>query len=123
MAVRHSSPQILDELIVAGEMQESSKKSVLRVVAQSDAVEESENGEDVRGRRRGLTLTADACADRQPVWLSGACFRCTDTSGACRTLSSICTLGRSALIEATTCVWHFWYRVQVEPLAKGKQLG
>lgn len=28
-------------------MQESSKKSVLRVVSQSDGVEEAENGEDV----------------------------------------------------------------------------
>ncbi|KAG8703928.1 AP-1 adaptor complex sigma subunit Aps1 [Ceratobasidium sp. 394] len=34
---------ILDELIIAGELQESSKKSVLRVVAQSDAIEETEN--------------------------------------------------------------------------------
>lgn len=38
---------ILDELIVAGELQESSKKSVLRVVTQGDGVEEAENGEDV----------------------------------------------------------------------------
>lgn len=41
------SPQILDELIISGEMQESSKKSVLRVVSQSDAIEEAENSEDV----------------------------------------------------------------------------
>lgn len=40
--------QVLDELIIAGELQESSKKSVLRVVVQGDAVEEAENGEDVR---------------------------------------------------------------------------
>ncbi|KAL4400373.1 AP-1 adaptor complex sigma subunit Aps1 [Malassezia pachydermatis] len=38
--------QVLDELIIAGELQESSKKSVLRVVVQGDAVEEAENGED-----------------------------------------------------------------------------
>lgn len=37
---------ILDELIISGEMQESSKKSVLRVVSQSDAIEEAENSED-----------------------------------------------------------------------------
>ncbi|KAG8716143.1 hypothetical protein FRC11_008624 [Ceratobasidium sp. 423] len=37
---------ILDELIIAGELQESSKKSVLRVVAQSDAIEETENMSD-----------------------------------------------------------------------------
>lgn len=38
--------QILDELIIAGEMQESSKKSVLRAVSQSDAIEEAETSED-----------------------------------------------------------------------------
>ncbi|KAI9448031.1 Adaptor protein complex sigma subunit [Lactarius indigo] len=37
---------ILDELIIAGELQESSKKSVLRVVTQSDSVEEQEASED-----------------------------------------------------------------------------
>ncbi|KAK4702278.1 hypothetical protein P7C70_g3952, partial [Phenoliferia sp. Uapishka_3] len=41
---------ILDELIMAGEMQESSKKSVLRAVAQSDAKEEEENSEDSLAR-------------------------------------------------------------------------
>lgn len=40
--------QVLDELVIAGELQESSKKSVLRVVMQGDAVEEAENNEDVR---------------------------------------------------------------------------
>lgn len=33
---------ILDELIIAGELQESSKKAVLKIVAQSDAIEEGE---------------------------------------------------------------------------------
>ena len=42
-----TASQILDELIISGEMQESSKKSVLRVVSQSDAIEEAENSEDV----------------------------------------------------------------------------
>ncbi|GJN93429.1 hypothetical protein Rhopal_006484-T1 [Rhodotorula paludigena] len=37
---------ILDELIIAGEMQESSKKSVLRAVGQADAIEEQEASED-----------------------------------------------------------------------------
>lgn len=37
---------------MAGELQEPSKKSVLRVVTQSDAVEEAENSEDVRRVRR-----------------------------------------------------------------------
>ncbi|CAE6422540.1 unnamed protein product [Rhizoctonia solani] len=41
---------ILDELIIAGELQESSKKSVLRVVAQSDSIEETENSEDSLAR-------------------------------------------------------------------------
>ncbi|WFD28640.1 AP-1 adaptor complex sigma subunit Aps1 [Malassezia nana] len=36
--------QVLDELIVGGELQESSKKSVLRVVLQGDSVEEAEQG-------------------------------------------------------------------------------
>ncbi|KAL4076071.1 AP complex, mu/sigma subunit [Scleroderma citrinum] len=44
---------ILDELIIAGEMEESSKKSVLRVVTQADNVEEQENGEDLIGRLGG----------------------------------------------------------------------
>jgi len=41
---------ILDELIIAGELQESSKKSVLRTVAQADTVEEQENSEDTMAR-------------------------------------------------------------------------
>ncbi|KAM0746934.1 Adaptor protein complex sigma subunit [Meredithblackwellia eburnea MCA 4105] len=41
---------ILDELIIAGEMQESSKKSVLRAVGQSDAKEEEELSEDSLAR-------------------------------------------------------------------------
>ncbi|EJD00994.1 Adaptor protein complex sigma subunit [Fomitiporia mediterranea MF3/22] len=47
---------ILDELVIAGELQESSKKLVLRVVAQADAVEEQENSEDTLARigSRGL---------------------------------------------------------------------
>lgn len=40
--------QVLDELIISGELQESSKKSVLRVVLQGDGVEETEQGEEVR---------------------------------------------------------------------------
>ena len=38
--------QMLDELMMAGEMQESSKKSILRAISQSDGVEEQENSED-----------------------------------------------------------------------------
>ncbi|KAL1918817.1 uncharacterized protein VTP21DRAFT_2839 [Calcarisporiella thermophila] len=36
---------ILDELLIAGEMQESSKKSVLRVISQQDSTEDAENAE------------------------------------------------------------------------------
>lgn len=67
--------QILDELIIAGELQESSKKSVLRVVCvllntaipnahlyttnatqvtQSDSIEEQENSEDTMARLGSL---------------------------------------------------------------------
>ncbi|KAJ9117473.1 AP-1 adaptor complex sigma subunit Aps1 [Naganishia vaughanmartiniae] len=45
---------ILDELIIAGELQDSSKKSVLRVVAQSDAIEEAEVQEDSLARLGSL---------------------------------------------------------------------
>ncbi|GAA5865298.1 hypothetical protein JCM8547_005048 [Rhodosporidiobolus lusitaniae] len=44
---------ILDELIIAGEMQESSKKSVLRAVGQADAIEEQEMSEDSLQSRLG----------------------------------------------------------------------
>ncbi|GAA6033083.1 hypothetical protein JCM8097_002935 [Rhodosporidiobolus ruineniae] len=44
---------ILDELIIAGEMQESSKKSVLRAVGQADAIEEQEQSEDTLQNRLG----------------------------------------------------------------------
>ena len=47
---------ILDELLLAGEMQESSKKSVLRTVSQSDAIEEAEQSEDVSGRVQKRTV-------------------------------------------------------------------
>ncbi|GHJ85062.1 hypothetical protein NliqN6_1464 [Naganishia liquefaciens] len=45
---------ILDELIIAGELQDSSKKSVLRVVAQSDSIEEAEVQEDSLARLGSL---------------------------------------------------------------------
>ncbi|WVF72691.1 hypothetical protein IAT40_007509 [Kwoniella sp. CBS 6097] len=45
---------ILDELIIAGEMQESSKKAVLKIVAQSDAIEEAEVAEDSLSRLGSL---------------------------------------------------------------------
>jgi len=41
---------ILDELILGGEMSETSKKAVLRAVGQADSVEEAENGEDTLSR-------------------------------------------------------------------------
>jgi hypothetical protein len=42
----HKAYFILDELIIAGEMQETSKKSVLRIIGQQDAQEEVEAEED-----------------------------------------------------------------------------
>ncbi|WVR07438.1 hypothetical protein IAU60_004479 [Kwoniella sp. DSM 27419] len=45
---------ILDELIIAGEMQETSKKAVLKIVAQSDAIEEAEVAEDSLSRLGSL---------------------------------------------------------------------
>ncbi|KAL7423425.1 AP-1 adaptor complex sigma subunit Aps1 [Cryptotrichosporon argae] len=45
---------ILDELIIAGELQESSKKAVLKIVAQSDAIEEAETSEDSLARLGSL---------------------------------------------------------------------
>lgn len=54
---------ILDELIIAGELQESSKKSVLRVVTQSDSVEEQENSEDTLARL-GSAAGISALANR-----------------------------------------------------------
>ncbi|CAD6578798.1 MAG: AP-1 adaptor complex sigma subunit Aps1 [Tremellales sp. Tagirdzhanova-0007] len=47
---------ILDELIIAGELQETSKKAVLRIVAQSDAIEEAEISEDSLSRLGSSTL-------------------------------------------------------------------
>jgi AP-1 complex subunit sigma 1/2 len=42
----HKAYFILDELILGGEMQETSKKSVLRTIAQQDALEEVEQEEE-----------------------------------------------------------------------------
>jgi hypothetical protein len=40
---------ILDELLIAGELQETSKKSVLRVITQEDQFEEQEGNEPKSG--------------------------------------------------------------------------
>lgn len=37
---------ILDELLIAGEMQESSKRGLLKCIAQQDAIEDTEGEED-----------------------------------------------------------------------------
>jgi len=42
----HKAYFLLDELIIAGELQETSKKSVLRTIAQQDALEEVETEEE-----------------------------------------------------------------------------
>ena len=39
----HKAYFILDELILAGELQETSKKTVLRLVAQQDALQDNPN--------------------------------------------------------------------------------
>ncbi|KAF9931779.1 AP-1 complex subunit sigma-2 [Linnemannia zychae] len=44
----HRAYFILDELLIAGEMQESSKKTVLRVITQQDALEEEEAKEEAK---------------------------------------------------------------------------
>ncbi|KAF9143700.1 AP-1 adaptor complex sigma subunit Aps1 [Linnemannia schmuckeri] len=44
----HRAYFILDELLIAGEMQESSKKTVLRVITQQDAMEEEEAKEEAK---------------------------------------------------------------------------
>ncbi|KMU75823.1 clathrin assembly protein AP19 [Coccidioides immitis RMSCC 3703] len=38
---------ILDELLLAGEMQESSKKNVLRCISQQDSLEDMETEQDI----------------------------------------------------------------------------
>ncbi|KAJ5864919.1 uncharacterized protein N7529_006835 [Penicillium soppii] len=38
---------ILDELLIAGEMQETSKKNVLRCISQQDSLEDMEESEDI----------------------------------------------------------------------------
>ncbi|KAF9544366.1 hypothetical protein KI688_011965 [Linnemannia hyalina] len=44
----HRAYFILDELLIAGEMQESSKKTVLRVITHQDAMEEEEAKEEAK---------------------------------------------------------------------------
>lgn len=56
--------QIFDELIIAGELQETSKKSVLRVVTQGDAMEDAEQGEEVC-----IPAHPGTRPYWQPVWL------------------------------------------------------
>jgi AP-1 complex subunit sigma 1/2 len=41
---------ILDELLIAGEMQESSKKNLLQCIAQQDAIEDTEGGDEKLSR-------------------------------------------------------------------------
>ncbi|KAJ8062391.1 hypothetical protein OCU04_008932 [Sclerotinia nivalis] len=47
---------ILDELLLAGEMQESSKKNVLRVISAQDSIEDTEAQEEVISRLREIGL-------------------------------------------------------------------
>jgi len=45
----HKAYFIMDELLIAGEIQETSKKSVLRVITQQDQYEETEASEQAKG--------------------------------------------------------------------------
>ncbi|TGO88438.1 hypothetical protein BPOR_0162g00120 [Botrytis porri] len=47
---------ILDELLLAGEMQESSKKNVLRVISAQDSIEDTEAQEEVMSGLREIGL-------------------------------------------------------------------
>ncbi|EDN94379.1 hypothetical protein SS1G_10252 [Sclerotinia sclerotiorum 1980 UF-70] len=47
---------ILDELLLAGEMQESSKKNVLRVISAQDSIEDTEAQEEVISGLREIGL-------------------------------------------------------------------
>jgi AP-1 complex subunit sigma 1/2 len=49
----HKAYYILDELIIAGELQESSKKAVLRVCAAQDALMEENKEKEEDGTRGG----------------------------------------------------------------------
>jgi len=49
----HKAYYILDELMIAGEMQETSKRSVLKSIGQQDAMEEAEEGEEGLSRLLG----------------------------------------------------------------------
>jgi hypothetical protein len=44
---------ILDELLLAGELQESGRRGVLKCVAQQDAIEDTEGDEDVISKLMG----------------------------------------------------------------------
>ncbi|KAJ3541921.1 hypothetical protein NMY22_g3703 [Coprinellus aureogranulatus] len=61
---------ILDELIIAGELQESSKKSVLRVVTQADSVEEQGKlgGHAGTTRDRSALVSGSGCEERVGVY-------------------------------------------------------
>lgn len=66
---------ILDELLLAGEMQESSKKNVLRCISQQDSLEDMEVSPTMLFPRLPLSFShwddALSCAVLQPV--SGSC--------------------------------------------------
>jgi AP-1 complex subunit sigma 1/2 len=47
----HKAYYILDELVIAGELQETSKKAVLRVCAQQDAMMDESRDKDKDPRR------------------------------------------------------------------------
>jgi len=48
----HKAYYILDELLIAGELQETSKKAVLRVCTNQDALMDEEKGEEGEGKKK-----------------------------------------------------------------------
>jgi hypothetical protein len=67
---------ILDELLLAGELQESSKKNVLRCISQQDALEDMEVGApfspaaDIPARRRDVPSSIHVRGPIIPVLLT-----------------------------------------------------
>ncbi|KAG5519695.1 hypothetical protein PMAC_001851 [Pneumocystis sp. 'macacae'] len=79
---------ILDELIMAGEMQESSRKAILKTISQQDTQEDIEKAEDTLGILNvGMRLQAGTGMYLQMKYVGFAEFHLMDvvqTQGACK---------------------------------------
>jgi hypothetical protein len=70
---------ILDELLLAGEMQESSKKNVLRVISAQDSIEDTEVSRSKSLSLGDLSLDVAISRGKEySVW-GAHNFQCTDT--------------------------------------------